>query len=236
MIVGQQIADESLEKKQMGGVAQVLGDFCKRSVGLFNRHKCTFIGINGLTENVSGYGDPLLTPGGKTWKRACMVRLQFKQGEFFDAEGNPVAKKDAQSPAGHKIEMYVRKTKVCKWDRKLGWASLNYSRGIDLLQDTIDVATYFGLIDNSTIGTFKILDPETGEVMTDENGNEVKIRGKKNVKPYFEQHLDLWRKLYDIVYEKLSVKEDSNIIAFEKMLNIDVSEKLGFNIEEATDA
>ena len=227
MMVSQQIADASMEKKDMGGIAKALGDFCKKITGLLNRYHTTLIGINGLTDNLTGYGDPWLTPGGRTWKRSCMVRLRFKQGDFFNEYGEIIPKKDAQSPAGHIIEMYVLKTKVCKWDRKLGMLHLNYSRGVDVLQDTIDVATFFGLIDNSTQGTFKIIDPDTGNVMLDDEGKEVKIRGKKNVKPYFEENLWLWDKLYKKVYEMLSRKEDPNIISFEKMLNLDLSERLG---------
>lgn len=222
--------DDTMQQKEMGGIAKVLGDFCKKITGILNRYKTTLIGINGLTENITGYGDPLLTPGGKTWKRACMGRFRFKQGDFFDENGEEIKKKDAQSPAGHIIEMYVMKTKICKWDRKLGMLHLNYSRGVDLLQDTIDVATFFGLIDNSTQGTFKIIDPETGEVLMDEDGKEIKIRGKKNVKPYFEENLWLWDKLYKKVYEMLSKKDDPNIIAFEKMLNLNLSERLGQNM------
>lgn len=222
--------DDTMQQKEMGGIAKVLGDFCKSVTGILNKYKTTLIGINGLTDNVTGYGDPLLTPGGRTWKRACMGRFRFKQGDFFDEEGNIVAKKDAQSPAGHIIEMYVMKTKICKWDRKLGMLHLNYSRGVDLLQDTIDVATFFGLIDNSTQGTFKIIDPDTGEIMLDEEGKEIKIRGKKNVKPYFEENLWLWDKLYKKVYEMLSKRDDPNIVAFEKMLNLNLSERVGQNM------
>ena len=80
-------------------------------------------------------------------------------------------------------------------------------------------------------GTFKILDVDTGEVLLDDDGQEVKIRGKKNLKPYFEQHLDIWKKLYDATYEKLSRKDDPNIISFEKMLSIDVGKAFGVNLD-----
>lgn len=231
-IVPQQIADESMEKKDMGGIAKPLGDFCKKINGLINRYHTTFIGINGLTENISGYGDKLITPGGKTWKRACMVRLRFKRGDFFDVDGNILAKKDAQSPAGHIIEMYVMKTKVCKWDRKLGRTMLSYDRGIDLISDTIDVAILLGLIDNSTQGTFKFIDPDTGEIITDESGAEVKVRGKKNVKPYLEQNPAFYKKLYNKVYELMSVKDDPNVVSFEQALMIDINNKLGVDIND----
>ena len=235
-LVPRQIADESMEKQQMGGIAKALTRFANTAIGLLRKYKATLIAINQVRENISGYGDPLTTPGGRAWKHACSSRLMFKRGDFFDADGNVLMKKDAQSPAGHVIEIYVLKTKTCKWDRKLGYMHLDYNKGVDVLADTIDVATHFGFIDNSVQGSFKLVDPETGELLCDENGDPIKIRGKKNLVEYFRNHLIEWRKLYDKVYDKLRQKEDPNIIAFEKMLNIDINEKLGIdnntNIEE----
>ena len=79
------------------------------------------------------------------------------------------------------------------------------------------------------------MDPDTGEVVCDENGNEIKIRGKKNIKPYFQEHPEQWKRLYDKVYEKLSHKDDPSIVAFEKMLDIDLAEKFGVNPNEEDD-
>lgn len=229
-LVPQQIVAESMEKQQMGGIAKALTRFANTAIGLLRKYKATLIAINQVRENISGYGDPLTTPGGRAWKHACSSRIMFKRGSFFDEDGNTLMKKDAQSPAGHIIELYVLKTKTCRWDRKLGYMHLNYTKGIDVLEDTLDVATHFGFIDDSVQGSFTVLDPETGEVMLDSEGKPVKIRGRKNLKPYFEEHKDLWKKLYDKCYEKLSQKEDPNIVAFEEMLNIDLSEKLGIDV------
>ena len=226
-LVPQQIANESMEKQQMGGIAKALTRFANTALGLLRKYKATLIAINQVKDNMTGYGDALLTPGGHAWKHACSSRLMFKRGDFFDSEGNILAKKDAQSPAGHIIEVYVLKTKTCKWDRKLGYMHLDYTKGIDILQDTIDVAILLGFIDNSVQGSYTILNPDTGETMLDEKGNPIKIRGTKNVKPYFEEHKDLWKKLYDKVYEKLTQKEDPYIKSFEEMMNVNVYEKLG---------
>lgn len=231
MLVSQQVNDESFEKKDMGTVAKALGDFCKRCVGIFNRHNCTFVGINGLTENISGYGELFVTPGGRTWKRACAVRIRVKKDKPFDIDGNEL-KNTAESPAGNVIQIFIEKTKVCKWDRKLGFTNLNYDRGIDLIQDTVECALYFGLIDNSVQGSFRLINPDTGEILKDDEGNELKIRGKKNIKPYFEEHPQFFKQLYDKCYEVLSKKEDSNIIAFEKLLNVNVNEVIGEHSDE----
>ena len=229
MLVPIQVYDESLEKKDMGGIAKPLGDFVKRVKGLLIKYNCSLVGINQLRDNIGGYGQSEITSGGRGWKHACDVRMKFKKGSFFDEDGNEL-KSTAESPAGYIMEAAVLKTKVCKWDRKLGRAYVNYSRGIDIMQDTIDLATYFGFIDNSVQGTFKILDIDTGEIMCDKEGNEIKIRGKKNLKPYFEEHKELWKKLYDKVYEKLSIREDPHIKSFEEMLGLDIGEHFGVDL------
>ena len=234
MLVPLLVYDKSFEQKDMGGIAKPLGDFARRVKGLLVKYNCTLIGINQLRENIGGYGNPLTTSGGRGWKHACDVRMMFKKGAFFDDEGNEVTG-TAQSPAGYIMEAAVMKTKVCKWDRKLGRMYINYDRGVDIMQDTIETAIHFGLIDNSTQGWFKIINPETGELLKDDQGQEIKIRGKKSVKPYFEQNIVLWRQLYDRVYEKLSQKEDPNVISFEKMLDVNINETFNISEEEYND-
>lgn len=221
-LVPQQIADESMEKKQMGGISASLTRFANTAIGLLRKYKATLVAINQVRENLSGYGDFLLTPGGRAWKHACSMRLMFKRGEFFDEEGNEV-KKSAESPAGHIIEVAVLKTKVCKWDRKVGYMHLNYVKGVDLMQDTIDVAVHFNFIENPSSGWYVIIDPDTGEAIQ-------KIRGKKNVKTFLEENLSVWHKLYARIYEQLSKKEDNYIEAFNRMLDSDIEEKFGVDL------
>lgn len=231
-LVPMQIADESMEKQQMGGIAKALTRFANTAIGLLRKYKATLIAINQVRENIGGYGPALSTPGGRAWKHACSMRLMFKRGAFFDEDGNELTT-SAESPAGHIIDMAVLKTKTCRWDRKLGHAHLNYTRGVDIVQDTIDVALHLGFIDNSAQGMYKLIDPETGALMIDAAGNEIKIRGKKNVATYFREHTDQWRKLYDMVYEKLSQKQDPFVKSFEEMLGLSIYSKLGIenNVE-----
>lgn len=231
-LVPQQIAEESMEKQQMGGISKSLTRFANTAIGLLRKHKATLIAINQVRDNMSGYGDPLVTPGGRAWRHACSSRIMFKRGDFFDSDGNKLQKKDAQSPAGHIVEMYILKTKTCKWDRKLSSYSLDYSRGVDVVADTVDVATHFGYIQNPAQGSFTVVDPSTGELMKDSEGKDIKIRGKKNLVEYFRNNLDIWKRIYDLCEEKLKQKDDPFIKSFEEMLGVNLEEKLGFDIND----
>ena len=222
-IAPQQTNGESFEKKDMGGISKPLADFVKRCTGLFNKYKTTFIGINGSITNISGYGNPETTAGGTYFRRACSLRLKVKKGPLFDEEGNEL-KSTAENPSGHIIETALLKSKFCRSDRKLGRCHLHYRKGIDILWDTIDVAVQLGLIDDSTQGSFKLVDPDTGAIIQDENGEDIKIRGKKNLKPFFENHPQMWKKMYDDVYKKISVKDDYSVKSFEELLNINVED------------
>lgn len=226
-IAPQQTNEESFEKKDMGGLSKPLADFVKRCTGVFNRYKTTFIGINGDIMNISGYGNPTTTAGGTYFRRACSLRLKVKKGAPFDEDGNEL-KSTAENPVGNIVETALLKSKFCRSDRKLGRCHLNYHRGIDIIWDTIDVAINVGLIDDSVQGTFRLVDPATGEIMKDGDGNDLKIRGRKNIKPYFESHPEEFKALYEKVYEVISVKEDPHIKSFEELLNINVQESFGY--------
>jgi recombination protein RecA len=229
-LVPQQIINESQEKQQMGGNAKALTRFANTAIGLLRKYKATLIAINQVRENISGYGDPLITPGGRSWKHACSSRIMFKRGAFFDEDGNELQKKNAQSPAGHIVEMYVLKTKTCKWDRKLAYYHLNYTKGVDIVADTIDVAMHFGYVQNPAQGTFTLVNPDTGETMVDESGKDIKIRGRKNLTDFFRQDLKTWKKVYDLCEDKLKQKDDPYIKSFEEMLNINLNEKIGIDL------
>lgn len=236
-LVPMQIANESMEKKQMGGISGSLTRFANTAIGLLRKYKATLVAINQVRENLSGYGDFLMTPGGRAWKHACSMRLMFKRGEFFDDEGAKLTTK-AESPAGHIIEVAVLKTKVCKWDRKVGYMHLNYVRGVDILEDTIDVALHFGYIMNASAGWYVVMNPDyEGAAMFDDNGKPIKVQGRKKLKAYFEEHKDVWKKLYTKIYERLEKKEDNYVAIFNEMLDTDIEEKFGVDLakEQADD-
>ena len=81
----------------------------------------------------------------------------------------------------------IVKTKVDKPDRKTGFYTLMYDTGIDDITDLIDVAMKYGYI-NKAGSWFTFCDIETGEIITDEQGNEIKIQGLVGVIEYVKNN------------------------------------------------
>ena len=109
----------------------------------------------------------------------CSLRLMFAKGDFIDASGNKL-NRSCDEPKGNKVMVSIVKTKVDKPDRKTGFYTLMYDYGIDEVFDLVEVAMKYGIV-NKSGAWFNFCDIETGEIVTDENGKEIKLQGLPNL-------------------------------------------------------
>lgn len=184
-LVPQQIYDESLEKKAYGGISQPLTTFSSKILPHLVQNQCAFIGINQIREDISSMYNTISTPGGKAWKHACSLRLRFKKDSFLDMYNNEISSR-SENPAGNKVSIEVVKTKVCKPDRRLGYYTLNYTNGIDVVNDSITVAQQYGLIAKS--GAWLSVIGEDGQILEDSEGTLLKFQGNAKINTYFNDH------------------------------------------------
>lgn len=182
MLSKQEIAGD-IEDKTYGGISMALTRFSREIVPICSQTNCALIGINQLRDamQVGGYGGPTTKkPGGRCWKHACSVQLDFRQGSPFDSDYKAVAK-NFENPIGHKVLISVAKTKISKPDRKLGQYTLVYDDGIVPLIDIIDEAISLDIIHKSGAWFTFITNEETGEVLCDEDNNPIKVQGQGNI-------------------------------------------------------
>lgn len=211
--------EDDMKQKSMGGNAHLLSDFTSRYTGLVHKTKAIVIGINQLRDNMTGYGDPVKTTGGRAWKHACSLRIMTKRGDFFGQDGEKIKKKDAQSPAGHFIEMHVLKNKDAPWDRKLGFTKLHYWKGVDYISDLIEVAVYYDLIKCPSPGWYLLLDGE-GNPLKNEKGDDLKIQGKLKLAEYLKNNKEVSGRIYHTVKELMEQKGQGYLKGFEEMLGV----------------
>ena len=164
-LVSKAAMEESMEKKQYGGIALALTKFCNIVVPLLGKYNCMCIAINQVREDLGNPYNDFITPGGRGFKHNCSIRLMFRQGSFIDSNNRELSR-GAENPAGNLVNVRIEKSKVCRSDRRLGYYTLKYLDGIDYISDTIDV-----LIQKSVIiqrgSYFDLINPETGEVLYD---------------------------------------------------------------------
>lgn len=200
MLVPQQIYDETLEKKSMGGIAKLLADFSTKVTPKLTVNDCTLIGLNQVRENLSGYGATLQTPGGRSWRHLCSMRIMVKKGDFLDAKCNIVPKKSS-NPHGNIIEVSIEKTKTCKPDRKVGGCTLNYYYGINKLYDLVQLALEYKYIIQSG-SWFSVVNPSTGDVVIGDDERPLKFQGLPKLLEALKENNELTEELTDLLKEE----------------------------------
>lgn len=187
MLVSQNIFEETMEKKSYGGISQALTVFCSKITPILTKHQCAFIGINQVREDLASMYNTESTPGGRGWKHACTLRLKFKKGSFIDANNNELTR-SAENPAGNKVAIEIIKSKCCKSDRRLGYYTLNYTEGINILIDSITIGQQYGIV--AKAGSWYRIMTDDGEIKLDKDGTQLSFQGIAKLKTYLEQHVE----------------------------------------------
>ena len=204
-MVSQNLIDEELTKKAYAGISAPLTEFSRKVTPYLTKYNAIFLGINQIREDMNSQYNAYSTPGGKMWKHACAVRLKFRKGDYLDENGASLTR-TSRNPQGNIVESFVEKTKAFKPDRKLVSYTLSYQNGIEIEADLIDVAVEFGVISKAG-AWFSVVDPETGELMTDENEEPLKFQGKANLVRRLRDDDVLFDEIMSTVHELITVED-----------------------------
>jgi recombination protein RecA len=202
VMLSAQAYEKTMEEKTYGGIAAALTLFSKKAELLCTKYNCTLIGINQMREDMNSPYGGMITTGGKGWKHNCSMRLMFQKGVYIDERGNEL-RRSAESPAGNLVMINIAKTKVCKPDRRVGFYTLNYDNGIDKVADTVDVALKYGIIQQAG-SWFNFVDIDTGEIISDDEGEDIKLQGKPNVIEYLKDNQHLLEEITNKINSKIN--------------------------------
>jgi len=186
VMLSAQAYEKTMEEKTYGGIAAALTLFSKKAELSCTKYNCTLIGINQMREDMNSPYGGMITTGGKGWKHNCSVRLMFQKGAYIDERGNEL-RRSAESPAGNQVMINIAKTKVCKPDRRVGFYTLRYDTGIDVITDMVEVALKYGVIQQAG-SWFNFIDLDTGEIIADDEGEIIKLQGKPNLIEYLTEN------------------------------------------------
>ena len=77
-----------------------------------------------------------------------------------------------------------------------GFVSFDFENGIDDIMDTIEVAIKCGYIQRPTTQSYVLVDLDSGEILHDEDGNELKFVGKQKLVDFIKNNPEFKREYF----------------------------------------
>ena len=191
----------TVEDKQFCGVADPMRKFVNKIRPITGRVGCCLLCINQLRDNVGAMFPSTKTPGGRSYKHALDLRLQFQKGALIAKDGSE-QNKSFSDPAGHMVMVSLAKTRVCKPNRKSGHYVLDYAKGIEHIADLADLCIKMDVITKSG-SWFEIVDLKTGEIMMDENDKPLKLQGRTAVLKFLQDNPKIYDELKNEIAQRI---------------------------------
>ena len=133
---------------QYAPTARLMGKALRKLMAPIDKASCVFILINQLRDKIGGYGNPEVTPGGRSIKYMSSVRIDLRRKEQI---------KDDDQVYGIRVLAKVIKNKVAPPSKQAEF-SVYYGKGIDRIESVVDAAFDEGIITRS--GAWYKLDGE----------------------------------------------------------------------------
>lgn len=162
------------KESRVGGTAKINSKAMRKLInsGLLRESDTSLIFIQQLREKIGGfslYGTPTTTSGGRSLRHASTHTLEIAIGDYF-TKGTGRDRKYF----GQQIRVKVAKNKIAPPFRQ-ATIDLYYGHGVDRIAELVLVSKEIGVLQGTNWLTFT--DPGTGEIMVDEEGNDLKWNG-----------------------------------------------------------
>lgn len=164
-------------------------------------------------------------PGGGAPQFMSSVAVRFGKRKFTQGDNmNACASSNGEGSDGFRLQFKIIKNSTAAPTRGGGFITYRYETGIDWLNDLIEIAEGFDFIKKS--GAYRtLINLETGEAYTDENG-EVLKGYMKDLKEYIKTHEDFQREYVDMINKYISSNRESHgsLLSAEDSAIIDAQE------------
>jgi len=181
-LYSEQQKEKTLQDKTYCGVAGALTTFSKKITRYAAEYGMIVVGINQVREDINSQYPRSSTPGGRAWRHQCAFRLQFTQGPFIDDKGVELIS-TCEAPAGNKVKVHIQKSKKFPRDRKEGFYTLNYQKGINEIADLVEVCLLEDVILRK--GPYYYI-MQGDEILQDEEGHDLQFQGKASLYAFIE--------------------------------------------------
>lgn len=213
--------DFEKDNGRRGTIAGPLHKFCSNIVSSLREKNNILIFINQVRKVGTTYnGFPIFDePGGDAPKYYSSVSIRFGTRKLIRLD-EELSSSDSEGADGFKLLFKITKNKTASCTRGGGFISYRYETGMDTTRDLLEIATTFGFISKITSKTYALINCETGEILLDEDGNELKGY-KKTLIEYLNTHKEFKDKYLKMLTDFISSSNTIKLLSKEEDEEID---------------
>lgn len=197
--------DISKDVGMRGTIAKPLHKFLIEMSSLLSKKENILILINQVRQVGTTFtGAPIYKePGGDGPRYYSSVSVRFGTRTFTLGENMDACKPDGESADGYRIRFKITKNKTAPCNRGGGFITFRYDTGLDWIHDLLEIAIQFNFIQRLNNITYQLIDLETGEILTDEEGKELKGK-KSDLIEYIKNNIAFQTKYLDMLTKYIS--------------------------------
>jgi len=164
---------------KQGTIAKSMHKFLTEIIPSLEEKQNILILINQVrVKDVMYNGAPIYSePGGDAPKFYSSVSVRFGTRKYMKGDTEISGENNGEGATGFKLKFDITKNKTAPTNRGGGFITYDYVNGLDYIGDMLQVALTFDFIQRINNVTYQLINLETGEVLKDEDGKE--LRGKK---------------------------------------------------------
>lgn len=203
---------------KQGSIAKSMHKFLTEIIPSLEEKQNILILINQVRiKDVMYNGAPIYSePGGDAPKFYSSVSVRFGTRSFLKGDTEISGENNGDGATGYRLKFQITKNKTAPCNRGGGFISYDYVNGVNTIKDMLEIATTFDFIHRANNVTYELIDLETGELYSDEEGNL--LRGKKQyLIDYINSHEDFREKYFAMLNKAIS--SSNTLINDVKLLN-----------------
>lgn len=229
--------DVGEDKGMSAGIAKPLAKFIKKIIDQLSSKKNILILINQVRENGKTFTGATIysEPGGHAPKYYASVKIRFGTRTF--TKGDKVDLNDGEDADGFRLKFKITKNKTASTQRGGGFMTYRYDTGLDWKHDLLEIAIKYEFIQRPNNQTYLLVNLNTGEPYYDENGEELKFRGKQSMLDFFDSHIEFQNQYLDMVNKYITHTDNqyASLLDARDNAEIDAQEKSTLGENEQTE-
>lgn len=203
--------DMTKDAGMRGTMAKKLYPFLAAMSSLVNEKNNILLLINQVRQTGTTFtGAPIYKePCGSAPQYYSSVSVRFGNRKFTKGDDMDACKgSNGEGADGFRLSFKVTKNKTAACARGGGFITYRYDKGLDWVNDLLEIALSFGFIKRLSNVTYSLVDLYTGEVLKDEEGND--LTGKKAyLIEYIKTNIEFQTKYLDMLNNYISEAGDS---------------------------